>query len=242
MPPPVRAAVCGRGAASPGRPGSWRWSAPARWACRSPRSSRRTAGTSSPSTSTRRSWPRSTRAARTSTRSPASPSSSPTAHGDGMLRATTDGAAAAREADVVVLIVPVMLDADSRPDYRHMDAATDSIAPGIHAGSLVIYETTLPVGDTRGRYAPRLEAASGLRAEVDGDDGLPRGLLAGAAVQRRRAPESRHVPQARRRPRAGCRATAPRRSTTACSMPRSWRCRRPRRPSSRSSPTRPTAT
>ena len=111
-----------------------------------------------------------------------------TAHGDGMLRATTDGAAAAREADVVVLIVPVMLDASSRPDHRHMDAATDSIAPGIHRGSLVIYETTLPVGDTRGRYAPRLEAASGLRAEVDGDDGFllafsPERLYSGAALR-----------------------------------------------------------
>ena len=111
-----------------------------------------------------------------------------TAHGDGMLRATTDGAAAAREADVIVLIVPVMLDAESRPDYRYMDAATDSIAPGIHAGSLVIYETTLPVGDTRGRYAPRLEAASGLRAEVDGDDGFllafsPERLYSGAALR-----------------------------------------------------------
>ena len=110
------------------------------------------------------------------------------AHADGRLRATTDGAAAAREADVVVLIVPVMLDADSRPDYRYMDAATDSIAPGVHAGSLVIYETTLPVGDTRGRYAPRLEAASGLRAEVDGDDGFlvafsPERLYSGAALR-----------------------------------------------------------
>ena len=69
-----------------------------------------------------------------------------------------------------------------------MDAATDSIAPGIHAGSLVIYETTLPVGDTRGRYAPRLEAASGLRAEVDGDNGLllafsPERLYSGAALR-----------------------------------------------------------
>ena len=111
-----------------------------------------------------------------------------TAHDDGMLRATTDGAAAAREADVVVLIVPVMLDAQSRPDHRHMDAATDSIAPGIHAGSLVVYETTLPVGDTRGRYAPRLEAASGLRAEVDGDEGFllafsPERLYSGAALR-----------------------------------------------------------
>jgi nucleotide sugar dehydrogenase len=110
------------------------------------------------------------------------------AHGEGRLRATTDGAAAAREADVVVLIVPVMLDGDSRPDHRHMDAATDAIAPGIHAGSLVIYETTLPVGDTRDRYAPRLEAASGLHAEVDGDDGFyvafsPERLYSGAALR-----------------------------------------------------------
>jgi nucleotide sugar dehydrogenase len=104
------------------------------------------------------------------------------------LSATTDGAAAAREADVVVLIVPVMLDADLRPDHRHMDAATDAIAPGIHAGSLVIYETTLPVGDTRERYAPRLEAASGLKAEVDGDAGFyvafsPERLYSGAALR-----------------------------------------------------------
>ncbi|MBI2763956.1 MAG: nucleotide sugar dehydrogenase [Chloroflexi bacterium] len=89
------------------------------------------------------------------------------AHASGRLRATTDGAAAARDADVLVLIVPVMLDADHQPDYRYMDAAVTSIAPGVHPGSLVIFETTLPVGDTRGRYAPLLEAASGLRADAD---------------------------------------------------------------------------
>jgi len=89
------------------------------------------------------------------------------AHAAGRLRATSDGTAAAREADVVVLIVPVMLDAAHQPDYRYMDAAVDSIAAGLHAGSLVVFETTLPVGDTRARYAPRLEAASGLRADAD---------------------------------------------------------------------------
>jgi UDP-N-acetyl-D-glucosamine dehydrogenase len=31
----------------------------------------------------------------------------------------------------------------------------------------VIFETTLPVGDTRGRFAPRLEAATGLKADQD---------------------------------------------------------------------------
>jgi len=109
------------------------------------------------------------------------------AHGAGLLRATTDGAAAAREADVVVLIVPVMLDAASQPDHRHMDAAVAAIGPGVHAGSLVVFETTLPVGDTRDRYAPRLAAASGLRAELDGDAGIlvafsPERLYSGAAL------------------------------------------------------------
>jgi nucleotide sugar dehydrogenase len=88
-------------------------------------------------------------------------------HADGRLRATLDAAAAAHEADVVVLIVPVMLDADHQPDYRYMDPAVDSIAPGVHAGSTVIFETTLPIGDTRQRFVPRLEAASGLRAGTD---------------------------------------------------------------------------
>ena len=88
-------------------------------------------------------------------------------HESGRLRATTDGAAAAREADVVVLIVPVMLDAAHQPDYRYMDAAVDSIGGGVHRGSLVVFETTLPVGDTRTRYAPRLAAASGLEVDVD---------------------------------------------------------------------------
>jgi len=87
-----------------------------------------------------------------------------------------------------VLIVPVMLDASSRPDHGHMDAATDAIAPGIHPGSVVIYETTLPVGDTRDRYTPRLEAASSFRAEVDGDAGFyvafsPERLYSGAALR-----------------------------------------------------------
>ena len=99
--------------------------------------------------------------------SPASRSGCRTAHDAGRLRATTDGAAAARESDVVVLIVPVMLDDDHQPDYRHMDRAAASIAPGVRAGTTVIFETTLPVGDTRNRYLPLLEAASGLTADKD---------------------------------------------------------------------------
>ena len=60
-----------------------------------------------------------------------------------------------------------MLDDEHQPDYRHMDAAAGSIAPGVRAGATVIFETTLPVGDTRNRYVPLLEAASGLVADHD---------------------------------------------------------------------------
>lgn len=106
------------------------------------------------------------------------------AHDQGALRATIDGAAAAREADVVVLIVPVMLDDEQQPDYRYMDAAVDAIAPGVHRDSLVIFETTLPVGDTRERFTPRLEAASGLKADEDFFVAFsPERLYSGAALR-----------------------------------------------------------
>ncbi len=106
------------------------------------------------------------------------------AHAAGRLRATLGGAAAARDADVVVLIVPVMLDAGHQPDYRYMDAAVAAIAPGVHAGSLVIFETTLPVGDTRGRFAPQLEAVTGLRSESDFLVAFsPERLYSGAALR-----------------------------------------------------------
>jgi nucleotide sugar dehydrogenase len=89
------------------------------------------------------------------------------AHAAGRLRATTDAAAAAHEADVVVLIVPVMLDDEAQPDHRYMDAAVASVGPGLKPGAIVVFETTLPVGDTRGRYAPRLSELSGLTIETD---------------------------------------------------------------------------
>lgn len=106
------------------------------------------------------------------------------AHAAGRLRATLDGAAAAATADVVVLIVPVMLDDEQQPDYRYMDAAVESIAPGVHAGSTVIFETTLPVGDTRNRFGPRLEAVSGLAIERDFYVAFsPERLYSGAALR-----------------------------------------------------------
>ncbi len=85
----------------------------------------------------------------------------------GKLRATTDYADAVPDADVVVLVVPLFVDAEANPDFGWMDAATAELAKHLTPGTLVSYETTLPVGTTRTRWKPALESASGL---VEGQD------------------------------------------------------------------------
>ncbi|WP_261718375.1 nucleotide sugar dehydrogenase [Streptomyces sp. FZ201] len=82
----------------------------------------------------------------------------------GLLTATTDTAAAVAEAEAVVVVVPLFVDAEGVPDFGWMDAATKAVAQGLRPGTLVSYETTLPVGTTRTRWAPMLAEGSGLRA------------------------------------------------------------------------------
>ena len=86
----------------------------------------------------------------------------------GALRATTDYAEAIPNADAIVLVVPLFVDdATWEPDFTLMDAATRSLAEHLRPGTLVSYETTLPVGTTRGRWKPLIEEVSGL---VEGRD------------------------------------------------------------------------
>lgn len=85
----------------------------------------------------------------------------------GRLTATTDTTGAVKQSEAVVLVVPLFVDEDSQPDYDWMDSATRDVAVGLQAGTLVSYETTLPVGTTRDRYAPMLEEGSRLRAGED---------------------------------------------------------------------------
>ncbi len=85
----------------------------------------------------------------------------------GMLRATTETAAAVGDAEAVVVIVPVLVDRERQIDYSQIDAATTEIARGLRPGTLVVYETTLPVGTTRTRLGPMLSAGSGLEPDVD---------------------------------------------------------------------------
>ena len=85
----------------------------------------------------------------------------------GRLSATTDDTEGVRGADAVVVIVPLAVDDSRRIDYRAIDAATRDVARGIDPNTLVVYETTLPVGTTRRRFGPMLEAGSGLQLDRD---------------------------------------------------------------------------
>ncbi|MDP3207539.1 MAG: nucleotide sugar dehydrogenase [Rhodoglobus sp.] len=84
------------------------------------------------------------------------------------LTATLDTVDAVSQSDAVVVVVPLFVDQDGVPDFGWMDNATDSIGRGLRKGTLVSYETTLPVGTTRDRFLPALMAASGL-SETDID-------------------------------------------------------------------------
>src|SRR5690606_10511608 len=85
----------------------------------------------------------------------------------GRLRATTDYADAVPGADAVVLVVPLFVDDEARPDFEWMDAATRSLGEHLTPGTLIAYETTLPVGTTRTRWKPLLEETSGLTEGTD---------------------------------------------------------------------------
>jgi UDP-N-acetyl-D-glucosamine dehydrogenase len=91
----------------------------------------------------------------------------PRAVAAGNLRATTSTREAVEAAEAVVVIVPVVVDAARQIDFAQIDAATREIAGGLQPGTLVLYETTLPVGTTRDRLGRMLAEGSGLELDKD---------------------------------------------------------------------------
>ena len=83
------------------------------------------------------------------------------------LEATTDNAGAIAKSEVVVVVVPLFVDKDAKPDFRAMDEVTRDIGKSLKKGMLISYETTLPIGTTRERFLPVLEELSGLKAGID---------------------------------------------------------------------------
>jgi nucleotide sugar dehydrogenase len=82
----------------------------------------------------------------------------------GRLTTTSELPTAASASDVVIVIVPLVLDTANNPDFSMLDGVTRTMAPALKAETLVSYETTLPLGTTRDRFVPMIEAGSGLKS------------------------------------------------------------------------------
>ena len=88
--------------------------------------------------------------------------------GAGRLHARVDTTGAVAEGpELVIAVPPVLIDAEARPDFGALDAVCDAVGRGLRAGTTVSVETTMPVGTTRTRIAPRLAELSGLTLEED---------------------------------------------------------------------------
>ena len=85
----------------------------------------------------------------------------------GKLVATTDAVQAISNSEVVLVVVPLIIDSSGQADFSSIDSAARIVGENMKAGTLVIFETTLPVGTTRTRFGPILERESGMTLERD---------------------------------------------------------------------------
>ncbi len=84
----------------------------------------------------------------------------------GRLGASLDTAGAVAGAEAVVVIVDAKLTPERGIDYANLRAATAAVAQGLKKGTLVSFETTLPVGGCREVLVPLL-ASGGLTPGAD---------------------------------------------------------------------------
>lgn len=74
---------------------------------------------------------------------------------------------ALKEATFFIVTVPTPIDANQRPDLTPLKSASETIAPYLKKGDIVVYESTVYPGVTEDYCAPILEKISGLKSGVD---------------------------------------------------------------------------
>ena len=84
-----------------------------------------------------------------------------------LLSATTNPETAIRIANVVVVAVPLFVDANGNADFAVIDSVTLQISQYMKQGTLVCFETTLPIGTTRNRFTKMLEEQSKMSVGSD---------------------------------------------------------------------------
>ncbi len=85
----------------------------------------------------------------------------------GRFAVTTDTQKAVLESDVIVLIVPTVIDKKKKPDYSYLEKSCRDIGMGMRQGSLIILASTVGPSITETLVKETLENASGLKAGTD---------------------------------------------------------------------------
>jgi UDP-N-acetyl-D-mannosaminuronic acid dehydrogenase len=88
-------------------------------------------------------------------------------HAGKKLKATIDALKAAKESNVHIVIVPLLIDKSNKPDFRMIRKAMENIGKGLKKNDLVVLETTVPVRTTETIVRGILEKNSGLKAGRD---------------------------------------------------------------------------
>lgn len=106
-----------------------------------------------------------------------------TAVDNGWLRVTSEPTAAARDAQLHVLIVPTVVDEENDPDLSALRAVIDDVGAGLAPGDTVFVESTVPPGTCRDIVQPELAAASGLATDQFGLAFCPERTASGRALR-----------------------------------------------------------
>tara|TARA_Y100000294_G_C8562459_1_gene339572 strand:- start:454 stop:1632 length:1179 start_codon:yes stop_codon:yes gene_type:complete len=88
-------------------------------------------------------------------------------HSGKTLTATTDAVEAAKQCNVHIVIVPLFINEDKKPDFSILKKAFENLAKGLKKEDLVVLETTVPVKTTETLIKEILEKVSGLKAGSD---------------------------------------------------------------------------
>ena len=88
-------------------------------------------------------------------------------HGGKNLKATSDAKAAAGQSSVHIIVVPLFIDKNNKPDFSLIKSAVENAGKGLKKKDLVVLETTVPVNTTETLVREILEKASGLKAGSD---------------------------------------------------------------------------
>jgi len=88
-------------------------------------------------------------------------------HGSKKFKAITDAVDAAKQCNIHIVIVPLFIDENKKPDFSIIKKVLELLSRGLKKNDVVVLETTVPIGTTENLVKNTLEKGSKLKAGID---------------------------------------------------------------------------